>query len=276
MQLLRLAAFADGDEGGNPAGVWLGDSLPTAAEMRKIAAEVGFSETVFAAPQEPGWRVRYFSPQTEVPFCGHATIALGAALAARSGDGERTLRLNDSAITVSGRRDGDGYAATLRSPATRSGAVDAALRERALALFGLSEDELDPRLAPAQIHAGADHLLLALRSRERLAAMRYDFGAGCRLMRDAGWITLALVWAESAQRFHARNAFAVGGVYEDPATGAAAAALAGRLRDVGWPHGGRVTIVQGEDMGARSLLQVAIGAEPGSPVEVSGRARFLA
>ncbi|WP_257389525.1 PhzF family phenazine biosynthesis protein, partial [Tahibacter caeni] len=76
-------------------------------------------------------------------------------------------------------------------------------------------------------------------------------------------------------RFHARNAFAAGGVYEDPATGAAAAALAGRLRDIGWPHGGGVTIVQGEDMGARSLLQVAIGELPGSPVEVSGRARFL-
>lgn len=275
MELLRLAAFADGDEGGNPAGVWLGDTLPDAATMQRIAADVGFSETAFAAPQGDAWRVRYFSPQTEVPFCGHATIALGAAMASRFGDGERTLALNASTITVRGRGDGNAFAATLRSPATRSGNVDPALLERALALFGLSEDELDPRLAPAQIHAGADHLLLGLRSRERLAAMRYDFDAGRELMRQAGWVTIALAWAESEQRFHARNAFAAGGVYEDPATGAAAAALAGRLRDVAWPHGGSVTIVQGEDMGARSLLQVTITATPGSPVEVSGRARFL-
>jgi PhzF family phenazine biosynthesis protein len=275
MELLRVAAFADGDEGGNPAGVWFGEALPDAATMQRIAAAVGFSETAFAAPQGETWRVRYFSPQTEVPFCGHATIALGAAMASRFGDGERTLVLNASTISVSGRRDGGAFVATLRSPATRSGAVDPALRERALALFGLGEDELDPRLAPAQIHAGADHLLLGLRSRERLAAMRYDVDLGRELMRDAGWVTIALVWAESAQRFHARNAFAAGGVYEDPATGAAAAALAGRLRDVDWPHGGAITIVQGEDMGARSLLQVTIPATPGSPVEVSGRARFL-
>ncbi|WP_257389437.1 PhzF family phenazine biosynthesis protein, partial [Tahibacter caeni] len=121
MQLLRLAAFADGGEGGNPAGVWLGDALPEAEAMQRIAAEVGFSETAFAAPHEQGWRVRYFSPQTEVPFCGHATIALGAALASRFGDGERVLTLNASTIAVSGRRDGNGFVASVRSPPTRSG-----------------------------------------------------------------------------------------------------------------------------------------------------------
>lgn len=275
MELLRLAAFADGDEGGNPAGVRLCETLPDAATMQRIAAAAGFSETAFAAPQGDAWRVRYFSPQTEVPFCGHATIALGAAMASRFGEGEWTLALNASTITVRGRGDGSAFAATLRSPATRSGAVDPALRERALALFGLSGDDLDPRLAPAQIHAGADHLLLGLRSRERLAAMRYDLDLGRELMQQAGWVTIALVWTESAQRFHARNAFAAGGVYEDPATGAAAAALAGRLRDIAWPHAGAITIVQGEDMGMRSLLQVAMTTTPGSPVEVSGRARFL-
>ena len=40
--------------------------------MQCVAAEVGFSETVFAAPHENAWRVRYFAPELEVPFCGHA------------------------------------------------------------------------------------------------------------------------------------------------------------------------------------------------------------
>jgi len=44
--------------------------------MQDIAADVGFSETVFAAPQGDGWVARYFSPETEVPFCGHATTTL--------------------------------------------------------------------------------------------------------------------------------------------------------------------------------------------------------
>ena len=65
------------------------------------------------------------------------------------------------------------------------------------------------------------------------------------------------------------------GVLEDPATGAAAAAFAGYLRDMRWPHGGEFTIQQGEDMGAPSLINVVLGEVPGSPVRVSGQTRQL-
>ncbi|MFK4724605.1 putative PhzF superfamily epimerase YddE/YHI9 [Bradyrhizobium niftali] len=47
----RIAAFSDGNTGGNPAGVWIGDAMPDASRMQAIAAEVGFSETAFAAPE---------------------------------------------------------------------------------------------------------------------------------------------------------------------------------------------------------------------------------
>lgn len=87
MQIERIAAFALGDQGGNPAGVVIGDVLPSQAEMQKVAREVGYSETVFAARDGDLWQVRYFAPQAEVPFCGHATIALGCALGQRFGAG---------------------------------------------------------------------------------------------------------------------------------------------------------------------------------------------
>ena len=113
MNVLKIAAFSDGDIGGNPAGVLISDKLPNDAEMQQIASEVGFSETAFASPAGTGWRVRYFSPESEVPFCGHATIALGAALALRNGDGVFSLTLNQAEITVEGRRDGEVIAAAL-------------------------------------------------------------------------------------------------------------------------------------------------------------------
>jgi PhzF family phenazine biosynthesis protein len=75
MKVERIAAFADGKVGGNPAGVVICDMLPGAAAMQGLAREIGYSETVFAAPSEQGWRVRYFAPEVEVDFCGHATIA---------------------------------------------------------------------------------------------------------------------------------------------------------------------------------------------------------
>ena len=71
----RIAAFSENDAGGNPAGVLVGDSLPTDTEMQAFAGAIGYSETAFAAPQGDHWRVRYFEPQSEVDFCGHATLA---------------------------------------------------------------------------------------------------------------------------------------------------------------------------------------------------------
>ena len=273
--VLRIAAFSDGSRGGNPAGVWIGDVLPDASKMQAIAAEVGFSETAFAAPERDGWRVRYFSPLMEVPFCGHATIALGAALAHRYGDRSFGLHLNHAVISVSGQRDGTTIAAALQSPPTRSAPLDGSLQDELLDLFGYATSDLDPRLPPAKIHGGADHAVLGLQSRDALARMTYDFERGRALMDRAGLVTVALVTVETARLFHVRNAFAAGGVVEDPATGAAAAAFAGYLRDIGWPHGGAIDIVQGEDMGARSLIRAEIGDMAGSSIRVSGTARFM-
>lgn len=275
VQVLRIAAFSDGEAGGNPAGVMVSEGLPPEAEMRRIAMEVGFSETAFAAPLGEGWRVRYFSPESEVPFCGHATIALGAALALRQGDGVFALQLNEAAITVEGRHDGEVIAAALQSPPTRSKAAGAELVSEALALFGYAPEDLDPRLPPALTHGGADHLMLALRSRAALAAMRYELDAGRRLMNREGLVTILLGHAETPQLFHTRNPFASGGVYEDPATGAATAALAGYLRDLDWPHGGAIDVVQGEDMGMRSRLRAEIPPLRGGSIRVSGTARIM-
>lgn len=277
MTVQRISAFSDAGQGGNPAGIVISDAFPADAEMRRIAAEVGYSETAFATPDgAPGqWRVRYFSPESEVPFCGHATIALGAALAAGSGDGRYTLKLNDVEISVEAVADGTGYRAALQSPPTRSKPADPQLVDAALTLFGYSKDQLDPALPPAEIHGGADHLILAIKDRADLAAMTYDLGAGRALMREFGLVTIMLVHVRSENEFDVRNAFASGGVLEDPATGAAAAAFAGYLRDLGWPHRNRILITQGEDMGARSSITAEFDDEPGGSIRVSGATRKL-
>jgi PhzF family phenazine biosynthesis protein len=145
-----------------------------------------------------------------------------------------------------------------------------------LDLFGLAARDLDERFAPASASAGAEHIVLMLHKRSTLAAMRYDLERGRALMKHAGWVTILLGHAESLQRFHVRNAFAFGGVYEDPATGAAAAALAGLLRDIAWPHGGRIDILQGDDMGVPCRLRAEIPSRAGTSVRVSGTARFIA
>lgn len=274
MQIERIAAFALGDQGGNPAGVVIGEALPSRAEMQRVAREVGYSETAFAARDGDGWQVRYFAPESEMAFCGHATIALGCALGPRFGAGRYDLQLSQARISVEAELTNAGWQAVLTSPPTWSKPLPLELQVELLRQFGLAEADLDPSLPPHLAHAGATHAVLALHSRATLAAMQYDFAAVLALMQREGLTTISLLYRESADGFVARNAFAVGGVVEDPATGAAAAALGGLLVDLG-RGAGSFSIRQGEDMGAPSLLHVTVTGQKGDGVRVGGSVRLL-
>jgi len=276
-RLYRLAAFtvdpAGGNPaGGNPAGVWVGETLPAAAEMQRTAAAVGFSETAFIAPAAGARRtIRYFSPAAEVPFCGHATIAAGVLLGELEGDGAYDLSTSAGAVPVAVRRINGQREASLTSVAPRFEPAPEALLNRALGYLGWRREELDPAIAPARAYAGAWHLVLAAADPGRLAALDYDFEGLKALMLADGLTTLQLVWRESAGVFHSRNPFPVGGVFEDPATGAGAAALGGYLRQARLvTPPADLTIRQGEAMGRPSRIRVHIPAAGG--IVVSGTA----
>lgn len=275
MRIQRISAFSDGLKGGNPAGVALYDAMPEAEEMQQIAANIGYSETVFAVPSKNGWRIRFFSPEVEVDFCGHATIALGAALAKAVGPGNFSFELNHAQISVEGRYSDDDWGASFFSPPTSSRAISNGTLKEALTLFNLGNDDLDTRIKPAIANGGGDHLILALRDRKTLQEMQYDQNVGRELSAREGLVTFSLIYAEQSSIFYSRNPFPIGGVYEDPATGAAAAALAGYLRETDWPHEGSLTIYQGQDMGMPSRLDVVIPPHKGAGIRVSGSARLI-
>ena len=274
MTVQKIASFTSEGAGGNPAGVMIADTLPPADEMQRIAAEVGFSETAFAAPQDDGFRVRYFAPEAEVPFCGHATIALGAALGAAYGAGSYALTLNEAQISVIAYAEDGIWGAKLTSPQTSYEAVPADMLPQFLDLFGWSPRDLDPQIPAALANGGAQHLVLPVARGALLREMVYDFDTGAALMQEHSLVTVNVIWRERTDVIHARNAFAGHGVYEDPATGAAAAALAGYLRDSG-VHDAPFAVIQGVDMGAPSRLQVAALPGQGASVEVAGLTRVM-
>ncbi len=261
----RYTAFTDTPAGGNPAGVVLDAAELSDAEMLAIAADVGYSETAFLrqradAPHQ--FDVRYFSPEAEVPFCGHATIAAAVALADRDVPGELVFNVGAGPVPVQTRSDHSGVmTASLTSVGTHVEDADEALLASVLAALGWSAGDLDPALPPRIAYAGAHHLILAAATRERLAELEYDFSRLKELMLAADLTTVDLVWREREDLYHVRNPFPVGGVYEDPATGAAAAAFGGYLRSLGlvWPPA-KVTVLQGHDMGRPSLLLLDIPA----------------
>ena len=275
MNILKIAAFAHNNAGGNPAGVVLNDEMPADDVMLQVAADVGYSETAFLTPTEGGWRVRYFSPEREVPFCGHATIASGAALAKQSGTGEYRLFLNEGEISINVEADETNFKVTLQAPRTWSKIAPQDLVDTILGLFQLTRADLNPGFPASIAFAGARHLIIVLNDRTTLANMSYGFDAVKSIMLEQDWITISLLVNESGNLFHSRNAFAFGGVVEDPATGAAAAALAGYLRDIEWQGEDKFEILQGFDMGTPSRLLVEYSPTKGASVTVSGTTRDI-
>lgn len=273
--VLRYAAFTTTPDGGNKAGVVLDATGLTDQRMLAIAAELGYSETAFLSPDPQGrsrhFDVRYFAPAMEVPFCGHATVAAAVAVAELTGPGKLVFATRAGTVPVAVAAGPDGaLRATLTSVEPWVREVDPADFSEALAALDWKPADLDPALPPRFAYAGARHLVLAAATRERLADLAYDFDRLAAFMTAHELITVQLVWRESATVFHVRDPFPVGGVVEDPATGAAAAAFGAYLRELGDPAT-ELTLHQGEDMGSPGLLRVEL--REGDPrVRVSGAA----
>lgn len=275
MDILKYAAFTKDPCGGNPAGVVIDASELSDEQMQTTAAQIGFSETAFMTSRNGDTiRVRYFSPLAEVAFCGHATIAAAVAHGERFGTGELIFDTNAGKVVASSERDASGStAATLVSVAPRTKELTAQDLEALLTALRWPASDLDSSLPARVAFAGAWHPIIAAKTRDRLAQLDYDFEALGHLMAQRDWTTIQLVWRESETVFHSRNPFPPGGVIEDPATGAAAAALGGYLRELALVQvPATIVIHQGGDLGRPGLLDVAIAAELSSGIAVSGNA----
>ncbi|QIY59011.1 PhzF family phenazine biosynthesis protein [Streptomyces sp. RPA4-5] len=276
-EVLHYTAFATSPAGGNLAGVVLDASALSDDEMVAIAARLGHSETAFVTPGPApddvrSFTLRFFSPKAEVGFCGHATIATAVALGERRGTGDFTFHTTAGVVPVTVAAQDGVLKATLTSVSPQVYDVAAAEVAEALAALGWQASELDEGLPPRIAFAGVRHLVLAAATRERLAALDYDFDRLLHLMQRLDLMTVQLVWRESATVFHVRDPFPVGGVVEDAATGAAAAAFGAYARELALaPADAKLTLHQGHDMGRPSLLEVEL--RTGDPrVRVTGAA----
>ena len=257
----------------------------TGPRCKPSAAEVGYSETAFLVPAHaelggPGtYDVRYFAPTSEVPFCGHATIASAVALVEHGDPGPFTFRTASGDVPVlvpPSRTEGEPPTATLTSVVPQVKRPRLRPRRRGARLPRLVDGR--PRPQPA----GAPGLRRCVAPRDPGRDPPAPGRARLRL-RPAAWASCrsttgppsSWCWREAPTRFHARDPFPPGGVVEDPATGAAAAALGAYLVEVGVVHPPeRIQVVQGEDMGRPQPPRRRRGAwRSPDPGQRPGRAR---
>ena len=276
-EVLRYAAFSTTPDGGNPAGLVLDARHLDEAGMLAVAAAVGYAESAFVTEQgvdgDPRRsRVRYFSPIAEVPFCGHATIALAVALSERGGAGSFTFDTPVGIVVIETAGEGADIAASFTAVEPQVAEFDDAVLAELLGLLGVSQGDLDPAYPPRIAYSGNWHPVLVFADRTLFDSFGFDPVAMRQLMDAQGWAaTVAVLYRLADGAFEARNVFPVGAITEDPATGAAAAAVGAYLRILGLVDPpSRVLIHQGRHVGRPGLLTVDIPAAGG--VVVSGTA----
>jgi trans-2,3-dihydro-3-hydroxyanthranilate isomerase len=276
---LLLDVFTDRMFGGNQLAVFPDCAGLSAATMQAIARELNLSETVFVLPAEDGAaaRLRFFTPAMELPFAGHPTIGAAVALASAGGLLEglshAVLAEEAGAVPIAIQRRDDGLlSATLTSPLLPTRLATGLSGAQAARIVGVPPTALAVS-GPLAYSAGVPFHFLPLRSVESLAAVTLDLQAWQTHLAASvapHVVVLAMDDWLQGREIHLRMFAPLMGIAEDPATGAAAAALAGLLVDLQTPADGthRWTIRQGQAMGRPSTIELEVDVVDRRPAAV--------
>ncbi|HEY0023901.1 MAG TPA: PhzF family phenazine biosynthesis protein [Longimicrobium sp.] len=278
-----LDVFTDRVFGGNPLAVFPDGQGLSTGQMQRVAAELNLSETVFVfqAETEAGTRkLRIFTPAVELPFAGHPTVGTAVLLAETGAVPEdvQNIVLEETvgpvAVRIAREPGRPTFAQLTAAQAPEFGPPPPPTAELAR-VIGLDEsDLLDGEWAPGTASCGVPFLILPVRSLEALARVRMDQGAWERVLADT-WAPHVYIVAPGAD-LRARMFAPAMGLGEDPATGAAATALAAYLarRENGETTTQRWTVQQGVEMGRPSTLYLEAEVEAGSitAIRVGGSA----
>jgi trans-2,3-dihydro-3-hydroxyanthranilate isomerase len=271
-----LDVFTDTPLAGNPLAVVLDSEGLDDARMQSIAREFNLAETVFVSePKNPvnTAAVRIFTPARELPFAGHPTVGTAVLLAhlrapelLKSEDLRIVLeeKVGD-VVCVARHRKGQAMAAyfTIPRPPERIG--DPPSKASLAADLGLQVEDIGfDAHEPVVMGAGTANLFVPLKSLAVMGQARPN----AKHWGESGGPCLYLYTRETVHAgsdFHARMFAAGWGVYEDPATGSAAAAFAGVMMAFEKPRDGEhvVTIEQGVEMGRPSFISVGLDVEDG-------------
>lgn len=201
LEFHQVDAFSNQPFSGNPAMVYRLDSWLADELMQKIAAEHNLAETAFVVREGQGWHIRWFTPTTEVPLCGHATLASAYVLFEVYKEPVERLDFTCKSGALSVTRD-DGrlwldFPVIVPTPVRGTLAVEQALGVKALEVLGSNE------------------LFVVLESEQAVLDCKPDMAALAKLP----WLG-AIVTAPGNQHDFVSRYFAPAiGINEDPVTG---------------------------------------------------------
>jgi PhzF family phenazine biosynthesis protein len=208
--LFQLDAFTSRRFAGNPAAVMPMETFPSDAVLQAVAAEINLAETAFLIPQGDDYEIRWFTPTTEVPLCGHATLASAAVVMERLEPGRRRVVFHSASGPLTVSRSNAGYVmdfpARLSKPAPTPPGLAEALG-----------------VAAFEVLADAFNYLVLLESAQVVRELAPDIAAIGRMDRSGVIVTAS---GDGNYDFVSRYFAPSKGIPEDPVTGGAHCALA--------------------------------------------------
>ncbi len=275
-QVNIVDAFTTRRYAGNPCGVVSRADGLTDAQMQAIARELNLSETAFVLPsQRADFRVRFFTPQAEIPLAGHPTIATMHTLVEEGridlsqGPKRVTQELNIGVLPVDIALDVDKNVRVVMTQAKPEFQRRLDRNVYAEALGIAPTDMLQE--APAQVvSTGTPQAMVPVKSLDVLKRLKPNWQHLSDLESVSDYFSIhvfALEAFDSQHRTHARHYLASQG-FEDPVTGSATGAMAAYLWKYGLIREARYTVEQGHIMGRPGIVEVEVDGEGEEPTAV--------
>ncbi|HEY0766269.1 MAG TPA: PhzF family phenazine biosynthesis protein [Pyrinomonadaceae bacterium] len=208
--IFHIDAFSSRPFAGNPAAVMLLNTFLEDTLLQEIAAENNLSETAFLVPKGGDYRLRWFTPTTEVPLCGHATLASAAVVMQRLEPGRDTVVFHSASGPLTVNRTEAGYVMDFPVRTSEQISIPPALAEAL-------------RIDPIEVFKNEFNYLALLESGQVLRSLAPDMAALARLDRPGVIVTAP---GEETYDFISRYFAPAKGIPEDPVTGAAHCMLA--------------------------------------------------
>ena len=287
-RIYQIDAFTRDRFKGNPAGVVANADGLSDSQMQAIARELNNAETAFilsaTAPDHEVW-IRFFTPTTEVPSCGHATISAHYVRAIENKLPSCTVqqRIGIGVLPVDIVKEDSDYRIIMTQGAVEiSAEITGKSRKDILSALNLSDSDLDDR-CPIQIAStGHSKVMIGIKSRDRLHSLMPDLTRLANISRATGcngYFVFAFGGEGSDILTHGRMFAPAIGIPEDPVTGNANGPLGAYLvhHSILDASDGAVTFKgkQGEAIGRPGIVTVTVGVKDGEPfkVQVGGNAR---
>ncbi|KYK23063.1 hypothetical protein AYK25_06790 [Thermoplasmatales archaeon SM1-50] len=281
VKVLKVNAFTESLQGGNPAGVVLNAPYLIDEQMKQISKKLCVSETAFVYPSTfADFKVRFFSPTIEVDLCGHATIAVFFAIASKGLFSQKKNKIVTQETKVGvlpvticsdNKNTIDKVMMTQSKYVYKNIYLDISLIADSL---NIDKKDIEDTLPKQIISTGLFTLPICVKSFENLKNMTPDFEKIKKICVQIGvgsFHVFTFETIEPSSVYHARNFAPLYGINEDPVTGTANGAVSNYVMRHKKIKKNNFICEQGDIIGRPGRVFVEINDDE---IKVGGKARI--